>query len=236
MTGNRDYFKHINETITGKVRFGDDSHIDIKGKGPVIFLSKNGEKRILADVYYIPNLRSNIISLGQATESGCDVRMRDDYLTIHDKEGRLITRAKRSQNRLYKVCLNRDDAKCLQSVSITEAEKWHARLGHIGRDSMSTMIKRDLVIGIPKISIEKETCSPCLLGKQTRTVFPKASSFRASSVLELIHGDLCGPITPSHHQTSDTSSCLLTTTRVTCGRSYLWKRVKHLESSKNSKQ
>ena len=84
MTGNRDYIKHIDETIMGKVRFGDDSRIDIKGKGPVMFLSKNGEKRILADVYYIPDLRSNIISLGQATESGCDVRMRTDYLTLQN--------------------------------------------------------------------------------------------------------------------------------------------------------
>ena len=82
-------------------------------------------------------------------------------------------------------------------MSITEAKKWHARLGHIGKDSMSTMIKRDLVIGIPKISVEKETCSSCVLGKKTRHVFPKASSYRASSVHELIHGDLCGPITPS---------------------------------------
>ena len=38
-----------------------------------MFLTKDGEKKTLADVYYIPDLRSNIISLGQATESGCDV-------------------------------------------------------------------------------------------------------------------------------------------------------------------
>ena len=82
MTGNRNYFRTIDETITGKVRFGDDSRIDIKGKGSVLFVSGDGEKRVLADVYYIPDLRSNIISLGQATESGCDVRMRGEYLTL----------------------------------------------------------------------------------------------------------------------------------------------------------
>lgn len=75
MTRNRNYFQNIDETITGKVRFGDDSCIDIKGKGSVLFISGNGENIILAYVYYIPDLRSNIISLGQATESGCDVRM-----------------------------------------------------------------------------------------------------------------------------------------------------------------
>lgn len=72
MTGNRNYFKSIDETITGKVRFGDDLRIDIKGKGSIIFISQGGERKLLADVYFIPALRSNIISLGQATESGCE--------------------------------------------------------------------------------------------------------------------------------------------------------------------
>lgn len=43
MTGKRDYFKTINETITGKVRFGDDSRIDIKGKG-FFYQSKQGKE------------------------------------------------------------------------------------------------------------------------------------------------------------------------------------------------
>lgn len=50
-----------------------------------MFLSKHGDKKILADVYYILDLKSNIISLGQATESECEVRMKEDYLTLHDK-------------------------------------------------------------------------------------------------------------------------------------------------------
>ena len=43
MTGNKNYFKNIDETITGKLRFGDDSRIDIKGKGSILFISQTGE-------------------------------------------------------------------------------------------------------------------------------------------------------------------------------------------------
>ncbi|XP_024013779.1 uncharacterized protein LOC112087880 [Eutrema salsugineum] len=103
MTGNRSYFSKIDESVTGKVRFGDDSRIDIKGKGSILFVSKDGEKKILADVYFIPDLRSNIISLGQATESGCDVRMKGNYLTLYGSDGKLLVKAQRSRNRLYKV-------------------------------------------------------------------------------------------------------------------------------------
>lgn len=135
-------------------------------------------------------MKSNIISIGQATESGCDVRMKDDYLILKDKDGRLITRAKRSRNRLYKVLINIVDPICLQATTLSNSARWHARLGHIGRYSMAKMMKNELDDGIPKI--ERDTCSSCLFGKQARQSFPEATSFHA----EKVHGDLCGPISP----------------------------------------
>ena len=176
MTGNRKYFKAIDETITGKVRFGDDSKIDIKGKGSILFESQDGDKKILADVYFIPELKSNIISLGQATESGCEVLMKDDVLTLRDKDGKLITSAKRSPNRLYKVLMEMVEVKCLYSKVQDNGRRWHARLGHIGTDSLQLMVKKELVRGIPKINIRKEPCEACMRGKQARQVFPQATT------------------------------------------------------------
>ena len=196
MTRNRDYFTKIDEKITGKVRFGDDSRIDIKGKGSILFASKDGKKKILSDVYFIPDLRSNIISLGQATGASCDVRMKDDYLTLYDRDGNLLIKSVRSKNRLYKVAMDVENNRCLQASKEDDSAVWHARLGQVNIDTMKTMISRDIVTGIPRIYIEKETCASCLLGKQTRRVFPKATTYRATNVLELIHRDLCGPISP----------------------------------------
>jgi hypothetical protein len=36
----------------------------------------------------------------------------------------------------------------------------------------------------------------CVLTKQRRLPFPRQSSFRAKERLELVHGDLCGLVTP----------------------------------------
>jgi hypothetical protein len=36
-----------------------------------------------------------------------------------------------------------------------------------------------------------------LAGKHRRTPFPRIAKFRADKLLELVHGDLCGPITPA---------------------------------------
>lgn len=73
MCGHRGFFFDLDETIMGKVRFGDDSRIDIRGKGSIRFVLSNGEKKVLRNIYFIPELRSNILSLGQATEAGCEV-------------------------------------------------------------------------------------------------------------------------------------------------------------------
>ncbi|XP_024016228.1 uncharacterized protein LOC112089709 [Eutrema salsugineum] len=58
MTGDRRYFMKLDDSVTGKVCFGDDSRIDIKGKGSISFIDRNGDSRVMNNVYFIPDLRS----------------------------------------------------------------------------------------------------------------------------------------------------------------------------------
>lgn len=64
MTGFKTKFEDLDESIIGQVRFGDGSIFKIKGKGTVMMMCKNGEERAMHEVYYIPSLRNNIVSLG----------------------------------------------------------------------------------------------------------------------------------------------------------------------------
>ena len=63
-------------------------------------------------------------------------------------------------------------------------------------DTVKTMIKKELVTGIPALADSTKTCVSCLKGKQTRKPFPQATAYRASKHLELVDADLCGPFTP----------------------------------------
>ena len=165
MSGNRLFFYKLDEGVTGMVRFGDDSRIEIKGKGSIKFVLKGGDKKVLSNVYYIPGLKSNIVSLGQATEAGCEVSMKDDILKLFDHAGQLMVKSTRSKTRLYKVVLQADTVQCLQIASCSESSKWHARLGHLNNETMKMMMNKSLVVGMPKITIERETCVSCLFGK-----------------------------------------------------------------------
>jgi len=43
MIGTRSFFLELNERITGRVNFGDNSCVDIKGKGSILFQGKGGQ-------------------------------------------------------------------------------------------------------------------------------------------------------------------------------------------------
>ena len=57
------------------------------------------------------------------------------------------------------------------------------------------MIRGDLVEGLPQFQSPNEVCTHCISSKHSRAPF-SSSSYRALSVLELIHMDICGPISP----------------------------------------
>lgn len=99
--------------MSGKVKFGDGSTVCIKGKGTVVFQCKNGEERTLSEVYYIPNLCNNIISLGQLSEIGNKVVLDGDYLRVYEASGKLLMKVKRTENQLYKISLEDSKPSCL---------------------------------------------------------------------------------------------------------------------------
>ncbi|XP_076915435.1 uncharacterized protein LOC143574781 [Bidens hawaiensis] len=65
MTGNLSFLSELNKHVGGKVKFGDGSYVDISGKGSILLVGKTREQQLLTDIYYIPSLQSNIISLGK---------------------------------------------------------------------------------------------------------------------------------------------------------------------------
>lgn len=113
MTGDQLKFHELDEMISGQVRFGDGSTVAIMGKGSILFDCKNGDQRLLNEVYFIPNLKNNIISLGQMTEEGSRVDMNGAWLSLFDRNNTFLLKVKRSPSRLYKTLLKTGRPTCL---------------------------------------------------------------------------------------------------------------------------
>nr|GEV86710.1 ribonuclease H-like domain, reverse transcriptase, RNA-dependent DNA polymerase [Tanacetum cinerariifolium] len=56
--------------------------------------------------------------------------------------------------------------------------------------------QRAISQGIPSIKHSTDICDICLIGKHARTPFPQQAEYRSKTALDLIYGDLCGPILP----------------------------------------
>ena len=86
MTGSKAAFSELDDDVTGMVNFSDGSRVAIQGCGTIIFRCQNGEHHALTDVYYILQLCSSIISIGQLDELGSEVLIKDGVLRIRDQE------------------------------------------------------------------------------------------------------------------------------------------------------
>jgi hypothetical protein len=82
MIGNKTVFAELDMAVTGSVQFGDNSIVKIKGRGVVLMKLRSGEHRAFTDVYYIPKLKTSIVSLGQLDESGCPSAIRGGFMSV----------------------------------------------------------------------------------------------------------------------------------------------------------
>lgn len=197
MIGQRGKFKELDEQVTVQVKFGDGSTLCIKGKGVVSFKCKNGEEKTIKYVYYIPSLCNNIISLGQLSEAGNKVVLDGDYLWVYEEHGRLLMKVKRSENHLYKISLEENNPTCLLAKTEEDTWLWHARLGHVNFQALETMSRERIAYGLPKLVQPVKRCEGCLISKHARKPFPSYVNFDAKKALEIIHADICGPISPT---------------------------------------
>ena len=147
---------------------------------------------IIPNVLYLPDLKANILSLGKLDDQGCETFLSSSFLTINDKSGRLLTKTKKTSGNMYKLKININESCNLIEEEASEVWLWHKRFCHQSFHTLQDMIRGDLVKGLPQFRNPNEVCAHCISGKHSRN----SSTYRALSVLELMHMDICGPITP----------------------------------------
>jgi hypothetical protein len=86
---------------------------------------------------------------------------------------------------------------CLAARRDDEAWQWHEPFGQLHFEALKQLNAKGMERGMSSFDHVEQFCDICVLTKQSRLPFPQQSSFRAKERLELVHGDLCGPVTPA---------------------------------------
>ncbi|GAU29902.1 hypothetical protein TSUD_379930 [Trifolium subterraneum] len=195
MVGNKDWLYELDESYRDTVKLGDDSKMNVMGKGNVK-LSIDGRIHVITGVFYIPGLKSNLLRIGQIQQKNVTIVFKNDICKIyHDDKGLLFT-TQMSPNRMYVVNANVIMPKCLQVTKKDWSQLWHSRYGHLSIKGLNTLARKEMVKGLPPLDELNEHSVDCLTGKQHRDAIPKQAVWRAKLKLELVHSDICGPLNP----------------------------------------
>ena len=197
MSGNKELFTEL-KMFSASVSFGDASKVEVKGKGKIAFTLNDGRSGYLEDVYYIPEMKSNILSVGQLLEKGYRIYSSGKTLCMEDRKGKMVVSVDMAPNRMFKMKIGMLQTRCLKINTENKTELWHLRFGHLGYSGLKAAAEKESVVGLPKLTFEKQFCEGCVLGKHPRNSFGPAR-YRARGVLETVHTDICGPITPASH-------------------------------------
>ncbi|KAM0021224.1 putative RNA-directed DNA polymerase [Helianthus debilis subsp. tardiflorus] len=204
MCGIKERFVNLDHSFTTSVRLGNNSRMYVSGKGSVK-LTLNGAALVITDVYYVPDLKNCLLSVGQLQQRGLSFLIQSDVCKVFHPERGLLFQSNMSTNRMFPLSedTRSNSAQRTEGCNYTSdedvAKLWHERLGHISKTSMGALQQRKMVRDLPSFSVDDDVCKDCLVGKQTREAIPKVSKWRAREGLELIHSDICGPITPSSY-------------------------------------
>ena len=200
MTGNKEWFLDLEDDLSRIVKLGNDTRMAVVAKGR-IRVQLNGITLVISYVYYILELKNNLLSIGQLQEKGLAILIQDGTCKVfHPRRGLIMQTDMRGSRMFYLLAsIGSKNSICLQAeaVSEKEAHMWHCRFGHLNHKGLRTLSYKKMVVGLPSLKSPKKICTICLTGKQHREPVPRRSLWRASKQVRLVHSDIYGPIKPA---------------------------------------
>ncbi|WJZ94710.1 hypothetical protein VitviT2T_013543 [Vitis vinifera] len=195
MCGNKLWFSDLDEEFRQSVKLGNNSKMTVLGKGN-IRMQVAGVTQVITDVFYIPELRNNLLSVGQLQEKGVAILIQHGECRVYHPEKGLIMQTSMFANRMFilPVRVMPKAPTCFQITLEDNTHLWHCRYGHLSFKGLRTLQYKEMVRGLPQLKASSKVCIDCMVGKQHRDAIPKRSLWRASQRLQLVHADICGPI------------------------------------------
>jgi transposase InsO family protein len=145
----------------------------------------------LSNALFVPQLSTNLVSFAQLVINSASIKRSGNELELTLNGDHLLKlNAEKGIFEISEASVNRPLALVTQPNPIlSPLQKWHVRLGHASLARIRTAVNDPSINGAI-------ICDACLAGKMTRAPF--SSHFTPTTgALEVVHGDLVGPITPA---------------------------------------
>jgi hypothetical protein len=186
-----DYKIVKNKTII----IANGTKVPIEGVGdiPIIIKDKNV---LIKDVYYIPSLKTTLISSKELTNKGWTIIFKDNRASLRNTKYSINLIAKWDYNAYYlDVIINHDVLEPViykVSKSINKLDLIHKRLNHLNKEYLIKTLEYTKGLGLDTKDIKDlNNCDSCYIGKFTKV--GSKEPFKPTSNLIYIDIDIAGP-------------------------------------------
>ena len=196
MIYNREMFIDIEDCFSGKVQYANKTESEICRGGTVAFLVRDSNqvnrKIILENVLFIPENSQYLMSIIKPREAGAEVLIGAE-LSITDKNG--VENSFRQEKNLFIWDFSDIDETCKENcLMFSSLKMWNKRLGHNNFTDPSKLVEHVKGMRISDSSVY--VCEICELNKAKKQPKAKDCTTRTQAVLNIVHTDILGPITP----------------------------------------
>ena len=160
-TPDRKHFHDYVQGEFGQVRLGDEKPCKIIGMGKNFIKQQNGNQWLLKEVTHVPNLKKNLISIGQLGGEGCVTTFTNKTWKV--TKGALVIAKGENVGTLYLCNGISNYVNALTSIGAYTI-LWHHRLGHMRENGMKILHLRNFLPGLKHVDLE--FYENCVYGKR----------------------------------------------------------------------
>ena len=194
MTGDRALLSNLVEKVGPWVTFGDENKGFTKGYGNLEIGNV-----VIENISLVDGLKHNLLSVTQFTDKGYEVNFKTRHCNIINKKDKKLALQGVRKGNLFVADLfsaSKGEVRCFYSKASTEDSwLWHKRLSHLNFKTMNSLVKRELVQGLPNMELCKEGLYEACEKRKSKKA-PHRSKYLTSSTepLQLLHMELFGPV------------------------------------------
>ncbi|KAF2318983.1 hypothetical protein GH714_012165 [Hevea brasiliensis] len=134
MCGNKSMFSSLDTTFTHSVKLGNNTRMKVSGKGTVKLILQ-GNCYTIGEVYWAPELKNNLMSVGQLQEKGVAVLFKNGVCSIYHPQKGKMAESIMSANRMFillaESSITTHEGRCLQVSNSDQSILWHYRYGDL---------------------------------------------------------------------------------------------------------
>ncbi|KAK0589490.1 hypothetical protein LWI29_015036 [Acer saccharum] len=130
------------------VKLGNNSRMTVMGKGNVR-LKVNGLTHVVTEVFFVPDLKNNLLSIGQLQEKGLEILIKHGLCRIYHPTKGLLIQTAMSANRMFILLAASQPSKptCFHTATQDLSHLWHCRVSSSTITKNQTM-KQKVVIKV----------------------------------------------------------------------------------------